>query len=223
MHPLAHVHASLAQVLRTYGRERLELEFRLGHRFNGFVPGVSQQGWEALKAVLDVSEAFTMEATTTREIISDDGSGGKYVVPEAGGKAHWMHKKRLCDIDIDTASAWCCRVSMSLEEVGDARPPPASHRFERHKERYSYKHRCWSLDLTRVVSNLPHQLDNDGVSYEVELELVDTAELFVRPVDNLLEWAWKIVGDVCGMLSGEQGDARPPPSAVPPRKHVMAA
>jgi len=204
---LAGVRASLARVLKTYGKDRLELEFRLGHRTAGkFVPGVSETGWQRLKARLDVPSAARQEVivTETNELICDDGSGKYVAAPDGSAPGFWMHKKRLCDADIDTDSPWCCRVSMSLEEV-DSRdrqpPPPAAHKFERHKQRWSYRYACWSVDLTRVVSNLPHQLDNDAVSYEVEIELRDTGELFTRTMDNLLEWGWSMVQDMCNMMS----------------------
>lgn len=204
---LGGLRASLARVLRTYGRERLELEYRLGHRTAGkFVPGVSEAGWERLKARLDrPSPALDrVVVTDTRELICDDGSGGKYVVDSNGGKGYWMHKKRLSDADFATDFPWSCRVSMSLEVVDPPerqQPPPAGHRFERHKRRWSYHYACWSVDLTRVISNLPHQLDNDDVSYEVEIELRDTAELFTRAADNLLEWGWSIARDMCEIMA----------------------
>ena len=203
MTELARVRGALFDALRAYGRERLELEFRVGHRAGGaFVPGVSEAAWRAVKARLDASPAFAVVVAHSTEHICDDGSGAaaKYVRPQ-GGQAYWMHKKRLADVDMPTRQApWCCRASLSLEVVDPpGRPPPAKPAFQRQKERFSYVHRCWSVDLTRVVSNLPHQLDNDGVSYEIEVELKDTAELFSRPADNVLEWAWAIVNDLCAM------------------------
>lgn len=200
------VRAALAQVLRTYGHDRLELEFRLGVRGGGsFVPGVTQERWESLKQQLDAgSLGEGVVVTDTRELISDDGSGGKFVVDCTGAApGYWMHKKRLHDADLDTDSPWCCRTSMSLEVVDPAdagRPPPAAHRFERHKQRWSYPWKCWSIDLTRVVSNLPHQLDNDGVSYEVEIELREPAALFTRTADDVLRWGWRLVSDMCRLL-----------------------
>lgn len=200
----APVRDRLAHILKTYGHERVELEFRLGHRLGGrFVPGVTEPAWRALKAKLDASKAFEVVVVNTRELLSDDGSGGKYVVPQAA-KPHWMHKTRLLDHDVDTDEGpWCCRTSVSLEVVEPPErqaPPPKSHKFERVKERYSYKHRCWSLDLTRVVSNLPHQLDSEDATYEIELELADTSELFVRTLDNVLDWAWIMVCDMCAFM-----------------------
>lgn len=202
----APVRTAMAQVLRTYGRERLELEFRLGLRTAGkFVPGVSETAWNYLKSKLDTgSLGQGVVVTDTRELIRDDGSGGKYVVDAADKvPSHWIHKKRLYDNDIDTGTPWCCRASMSLEVVDapgrQPAPAPVAHRFERHKQRWSYPFKCWSIDLTRVVSNLPHQLDNDGVSYEVEIELRDTAELFTRTTEDVLLWGWSLVDDVCGL------------------------
>lgn len=199
-----HLETSLRGIVRTYGHRRLELEFRLGQRTGGrFVPGVSETAWTALKQSLDASTSFSVATTTTRELISDDGSGGKYVVP-AEGPPFWMHKKRLMDVDVDTESPWCCRASVSLEEVdsprANKRPGPARHKFERQKQRWSYRYRCWSVDLTRVASNLPHQIDNDAMSYEVEIELADTSELFTRTRESVLEWGWKLVTDMCAIM-----------------------
>lgn len=198
------VRAALAQVLRTYGHDRLELEFRLGHRTGGrFLPGVSEAGWQKLKTQLDAGKLGPgVVVTDTCELICDDGSGGKYVVDKTGSRpSYWMHKKRLHDFDVDTDTPWCCRVSMSLEVVDDSsRRPPDTHKFERQKQRWSYPWKCWSVDLTRVVSNLPHQLDNDAVSYEVEIELRDPAQLFTRTMDEVVTWGWQLVQDVCGML-----------------------
>lgn len=234
---LAAARAQLAGALRTYGRERLELEFRLGHRAHGkFVPGVSEAGWERLKARLDAAAAKgtsvrEVVVVEQRELLSDDGSGAKYVIPvdtggPPAGAPYWMHKKRLADVDdvgVDTGSPWSCRCSVSLEEIDPPRrqrpaPAPGAHRFERHKRRWSYKYRCWSLDLTRVTSNLPDQLDNDSVSYEVEIELEDTAELFCRHADNLMEWAWTLVLDACAMAQG--GEPSCATAAPLPKRHA---
>lgn len=198
---LGAIRARLAHTLRTYGHQRLELEFRLGHRTAGkFVPGVSEASWNALKSTLEKSKSFQVVVSNTTELIADDG---KYVVPKGGGDPFWISKQRLCDLDMDTGSTWCCRTSMSLEVVDPpgSRPPPAAHKFERHKERWSFVYRCWSVDMSRVISNLPHQLDNDGMAYEVEIELKDTTELFARPMEHVLEWGWKLVSDACQFMA----------------------
>ena len=208
--PAAHAIAdSLAAVVKKYGRERLELEFRLGHRTGGgtsFVPGVPEAEWRRLKAALDGCSAFgAAHHTDVRELID---RGSKYVMPQAAGGGsdrYWMHKQRMKDIDVDVSGCpWTCRASMSLEVVD---PPSAScaHecRYERHKLRWSYRYRCWSVDLTEVMSNLPHQLDNDGKSYEVEIELADTSELFARPMVDLATWGLVLAKDMCGLMIGD--------------------
>lgn len=206
---LGQLTSTLRQVIRTYGHTHLELEFRFGHRANGaFVPGISEREWTALKKELDDSvqqkKLEEVVVTHTRELICDNGLG-KYIVEgdRADSQGQWMHKKRVCDYDIDTeTTAWCCRASVSLEELEKpgAKPPPMTHKFMREKHRWSYRYRCWSVDLTRVVSNLPHQLDNDGVSFELEIELVDTTELFVRTLDAVVEWGWLLVSDMCELM-----------------------
>lgn len=190
--------ATLLSILKTYGHRRLELEFRLGHRVGtAFVPGVSEDAWTKLKAILDSSPDFEVVITNTRELICDDGS--KYVIPEQGTPG-WIHKKRLCDFDADTESAWSCRTSASLEEPSN-RPAPSKHKFERCKQRWSYVHKCWSVDLTRVTSNMPHQLDNDAMSFEIEIELRDPSELLSRPAEHVLEWGTTMVNDMCKLMS----------------------
>lgn len=196
---------ALAGTLKAYGHERLELEFRLGHLVAGaFVPGVSAGAWEALRQALDASTSFDVVVTDTRELIGDDG--GKYVIDMTGQRPpHWMHKKRLWHMDADTDSTWCCRTAAALEVVdppGRHQPPPG-HKFERRKERRSYRYKCWSFDLTKVVGNLPQQLDMEGVTHEVEIELADPAELFARPLPEVLEWGTRLVADVCRIMTLE--------------------
>lgn len=198
--------AGLAAVVKKYGIDRLELEFRLGFKVAGkFVPGVSREGWTKLKERLDASAVMSSDVrvTKTRELITGDGSGGKYVIDATGREPpHWMHKKRLKDFDVDLG-AYSCRASMSLEVVDPPdkqQPPPAAHKFERVKERWSYRHRCWSVDITRVESNLPHQLDNDAMSYEVEIELRHPKELFTRPMPVVVDWGLTLAKDMCDML-----------------------
>lgn len=197
---------ALAGTLKAYGHERVELEFRLGHLMAGaFVPGVSPDAWEALRQALDASSDFEVVVTDTRELIGDDGSG-KYVIDMTGREpAHWMHKKRLWHLDADTDSTWCCRTAAALEvrDPPGRKPAPVGHKFERRKERRSYRYKCWSFDLTKVVGNLPHQLDMDGVTHEVEIELADPSELFARPLPEVLEWGTRLVGDACRIMTLE--------------------
>ena len=199
-------HADLAAALfgavRSFGRQPLELEFRLGHAVGtSFVPGVTERCWTALKRALDdAARAGRLTATTieTRERIEDE-AGAKYVLPEG----YWMFKKRLFNGSVEMPdSPWTCRMSISTERRDASLPaPPAPSNMERHKQRWSYRYRCWSMDLTRVVSNLSHQRDNDGVSHEVEIELVDTAEMFTVPLDVIVRWGVQLTNDMCRLMN----------------------
>lgn len=194
--PTATIASAVRREVLKYGHERLELEFRFGHSGSGaFRPGVSKAAWEAIKAELDSSENFEKEYVETREIIR----GSEKTVTNVGdGSVTVMHKKRLSDTDIDLAP-WTLRASLSLEETDIAPKAAAATKtgtaFTRHKRRWRYIHKCWSVDLTRVQSNLPHQLDTDEDVYEIEIELVDTEELFVRPADNVVTWGLQIARD----------------------------
>lgn len=196
--PTATIASAVLRDVLKYGHERLELEFRFGHSGSGaFRPGVSKEAWEAIKAELDSSANFEKEYVETREVIR---GSEKTVTNVADGAVTIIHKKRLNDMDIDLAP-WTLRASLSLEETDRPNDPPAVVRaanraaFTRHKRRWRYLHKCWSVDLTRVQSNLPHQLDTDEDVYEIEIELVDTEELFVRPVNNVIAWGLQIARD----------------------------
>jgi hypothetical protein len=197
----------LLRTIRTYGNDRLEFEFRLGHKTGvvgqkggggGFRPGVDGDAWARLKAALDASKDWTVTNSVTTERI--DSSGSKLVLDASNAPVCVIHKKRLVDRDFATDSPWCARASLSLEERED--PPPAGlkHVYERRKKRWSYAYKCWSVDLTQVAGNMPHQLDDDQESYEVEIELRDTQELFVRTVDSIVGWGWGMIHDVCKLL-----------------------
>ena len=204
----------LRGALHRFGRERLELEFRLGHRDakNGFRAGVAQEGWQRLKRTLDESAGWTRTHAVTVEQIT--GSGSKLITRHddaaaaADDRQRWVHKRRLFDEDTDVrGSPWCVRGSLSLEEPEPASPAAAAangpFRYERRKERWSYRHRCWCVDMTRAVGNLPANLDDDRETYEVELELADTDELLVRPLDNLVDWGARVARDLCAMCSSD--------------------
>ena len=117
------------------------------------------------------------------------------------GADKWMHKKRLANVDSDTNQGpWSIRASVSLEEL-DTTPAPIALKYSRNKRRWSYRHRCWSIDLTRVQSNLPNDLDSDQDVYEIEVELVDPGILFQRSLDNVVVWGWQIAQDMCGLMA----------------------
>ena len=182
--------------LKTYGHDRLELEWRLGHRQGHFRPGVDTTSWARLQLALDASPAFTKSFSETTEKMGDV-AGVKCIC--SGRGEQWMHKKRLANVDVDPAGPWGVRASVSLETLEHEAPGGVDLKYERRKQRWSYTHRCWRVDLTRVSSNLPSQLDEDNETHEVEIELVDTGVLFERTVDYVVEWGWSIAKDVCSM------------------------
>lgn len=194
--PIATVASAVRREVLKYGHERLELEFRFGHSGSGaFRPGVSKAAWESIKAELDSSANFEKEFIETREVIR---GSEKTATDVSTGAVSVMHKKRLSDTDIDLAP-WTLRASLSLEETDAPAGKPGKatggSAFTRHKKRWRYLHKCWSVDMTRVQSNLPHQLDTDEDVYEIEIELVDTEELFVRPADNVVTWGLQMARD----------------------------
>ena len=203
----ARMYAALRKFLHRYGNERMELEFRLGHVGpNGqFRAGVSKDAWQNVLRVMEQSPEWTLRPTNTLERVTATGS--KLVTADSADGAHWIHKKRMFNqTDAHPASKdapWTVRSSLSREETEEAPAylalAPPAFKFERHKRRWSFRHRCWSLDLTQVRSNAPHDLDEDALIYEIELELVDTEELFTRPLENLLQWGRTILQDVCDM------------------------
>jgi hypothetical protein len=186
-----------------YGHDRIELEFRLGHRALGrFEPGVPRDAWERVKAALDAASqgaapAFARAETRTLERIHN---GHKHVVDEAGGVTG-VHKKRLSDVDLEQAGPWDIRASVSLEETEAPDSDPPASAFERRKHRFSYRHKCWSVDLTCVTGN-SRELDNDQATYEVEVELADQGELFVRLATETVQWGLDLTRDMVGLALG---------------------
>lgn len=190
----------MRRAVATYGHDRVELEWRIGHRQGAFRPGVGRQMWTRLKDALDASPAFQKSQKTTLEKLGV--AAGIKCIEHADGSHLWVHKKRLADEDVDSRP-WSVRGSVSLEEVETAPAEGVDLRYQRHKQRWSYRHRCWSIDLTQVRSNLPADLDDDQDIYEVEIELVDQGMLFERTVDHLVEWGWRMAREVCGLMAGD--------------------
>lgn len=215
--PRAALEKHMWTAVRTYGHSRIELEWRLGHRQAGFRPGVDVGAWTRLQTVLDGSAAFQKTFTETTERMNN--AGVKCIHDCATGAESWMCKKRLADVDVDTDQAWSVRASVSLEESleknGDAPAgATADMKYERRKQRWSYAHKCWRVDLTRVRGNLPMHLDEDRDTYEVELELADTGVLFERSLDWVLAWGWRLVDELGGLMAAEPTQTPAPAPAV---------
>lgn len=182
----------------TYGHDRIELEWRLGHRQGNFRPGVGCEAWRRLQRALDTSPHFTKAFKESVEKLPE--KVGIKCILESGHPDVWLHKTRLADVDKESKSAWSIRASISLEDR-EPTPPDVVLKYERRKQRWSYRHKCWSIDLTRVRSNLPSDLDEDSETHEVEIELVDQGVLFERPISYIVEWGWSLAQDLCGIMN----------------------
>ena len=187
--------ACVRSTIAAHGLDALELEWRLGHSMGAFRPGVSEEAWERLRQALDASPAFSKRYVETREGIAD---GLRRAESEAG--VAWVHKKRVADFDSAAEEGpWGVRASVSVETPA---PAPASFqaRYERHKRRWSYRHDCWSVDLTRVRGNGPSHLDADSDVYEIEIELGDKEVLLERPLDHIVQWGRTMASEICGLM-----------------------
>ena len=188
----------LKAAIAQYGHERLELEFRLGHltatpagpRFSA---GVSADAWARIKAGLDASGMPSAETRTTERVFA----GHKHVTDDATGVVTGVHKKRLFDLDVQPGAGvpWTTRASLSLETHEPPTLAAPQTYIERRKHRHSYAYKCWSFDITRVTGN-GRDLDNDEPTYEVEVELADVSELFVRPMFEVAAWGARLVADM---------------------------
>lgn len=214
--PAAALAAHVRAAVSTYGHTRLELEWRLGHRQGQFRPGVGGEAWRRLQTALEASPAFTKSFTDTLEKMGD-AAGVKCMHDFATDATSWMHKRRLADVDVDpsegSARPWSMRASVSLEEVDATEPSRQQQhllKYERRKKRWSYRHRCWSVDLTIVRSNLPAHLDEDEDAYEVEIELVDQGVLFEKTVEYVVAWGFRLADDMMALMSGG-GQSSPAP------------
>ena len=197
--------ACVRSTIAQHGLDALELEWRLGHSMGSFRPGVSEEAWERLRRTLDGSPAFTKGYVETREGIADGlRRSESETLGTAGASAgvSWVHKKRVADFDSAADEGpWGVRASVSVE-TPHAPAPSFQPRFERHKRRWSYRHDCWSVDLTRVRGNGPNHLDADSDVYEIEIELGDKEVLFERPLDHIVQWGRLMASEICAMMLG---------------------
>lgn len=213
--------SALRKAVRAYGVERLEFELRLGHAStSGFRPGIDAAHWEALKKALDsstcwesTSEIVTLERTASSGMGAHKGTSKFVEQHRPPGPSFWIHKKRLHDLRVAlpdvTDSPWDVRASISLEDVEHKQRCDEALDFQRHKHRFSYVHKCWRLDLTRVASNVA--LDADELTYEVEIELVKPDVLFSRPLDNVVLWGLWLARDMLRLAQTRPAAEDPAP------------
>ena len=180
---------SILAVAATHGIDGLELEWRLGqYGPRGFQPGLPESAWTKLVAALAASGMPRTDSKVTER----DISGTKLVTPHGSPESWWKHKTRHYHFDAPPF----LRIAAATESVQPIPPgsPLPSNGFTRYKERSSFRTACWSIDLTKVASTA--DIDCDTFTYEVEIELVDTDELFVRPIESVVEWGTQLAKDM---------------------------
>lgn len=186
---------SLRSAIHDHGHKNVELEFRLGRVVNNtYVAGVPKATFEALLRLLEKSPAFSKKEKTTLEKLN--GTDARFVI-ENGNEAQgrWCYKKKIYTDTAPGTKDLVPRASVSLEGHDHAPPPPGSPPFKYHrlKKRTSFECECWTVDMTRVTSNLPGQFDNDEEVYEVEVELTGVDAYFVYTLEHLVAWGSQLL------------------------------
>ncbi len=189
---------TLRDVIHDHGHKNVELEFRLGRVINSnYVAGVPKATFDSLLRRLNTSPAFSKTEKTTLEKLN--GTDARFVI-ENGDEARgrWCYKKKVFTTTEPPKNGLVQRASISLEGHEHAPPPPGSPPFKYHrlKKRTSFVHECWTIDMTRVTSNLPGQFDNDEEIYEVEVELTGVDAFFVYMLEHLVAWGLEMISNL---------------------------
>ncbi len=173
----------------------VELEFRIGlHGKND----VGETRWAKLRAFLgnETGRSITVEKITRG---GEPGTTSRYV--EGLGVPRWNHKKRVHAEDDHEPRPWRIRTAVSLEHVEPAPSPPSAWSIQRTKERYSYVVGPWTIDLTKVATSPPTDIDADH-SYEVEVELTDHLEFFGKELKDIVAAGRTIANDMIAHMNG---------------------
>ena len=190
----------LRHLLRDKGLDPLELEFRLGHPSPaGFRAGVSPAAWELLRATLEARHGAPPLVREWTDHL-DPRTGCRY---DPDGKLA-NYKQKVCHRDLPPPKGcWATRGALALESWTAAPQRPAGDfPYWRRKRRWSFRHKCWSYDLTITRTNTPEQIDNDADTHEVEIELADKSVLFARPLDNVVRWGWDLAAEIAELAAG---------------------
>jgi hypothetical protein len=193
---------NLREVLHDQGHKNVEFEVRLGRVVNNmYVAGVSKAKFEHLLRMLEASPSFTKIEKTTLEKLN--GSDARFIIEngdEASGR--WCYKKKVyATLCPEKEDGLVPRASVAIEGHDHTPPKPGSapYKYHRLKKRTSFRYKCWSVDLTRVTSNLPGQFDNDEEIYEVEIELAGTEAYFVYTLNHLVKWAIHLLNELIAL------------------------
>lgn len=186
--------ASLAFVehVSAVGLPCLEVEYRLGH--------VPRPLKTAMVDVLNASEQWTaLPCTTETDRRSPGGGGPRCTIPTEGEPA-WVHKERLCMVQIHANVERPIKLCLSSEipvEPGNV----DALTIYRTKRRQSWTWTCWRVDVTEVETNDPALRDADDI-IEIEVELVRDHDLVLYyDTPTLLRWGFEVLD---GLLRATQ-------------------
>lgn len=178
----AYIVSTISEALRAWGVEGFELEWRLGTRQGDkFVPGLTRERWESLKAVCDAWTGISVNERETTEYIAEDGLRKIMIHNGDSIVEHWMVKTKISMADTATYRVSCSREGYLENEP--AEHPPLKHM--RRKHRWSYRIKWWSIDFTKVLRDL----DSEDYVYECEIEVVDKTKFFVYTTDYICTYA----------------------------------
>lgn len=187
----------IAHTLLYHDVRTVELEFRIGILGDRrFASCVGETRWNRLRQKL--GDGGTQIGTCEKIVKNSDGSNSKYVTGD--GEPRWIHKRRIKDDDVQKRP-WCMRTSLSLE-IEEPGPPPKTWQYVRNKERITYAVAPWKIDITRVLSTPPDDLDRE-YSYEVEIELADQTEFFSKEIGEILSRGSAVVDDMIAFMTSD--------------------
>ena len=190
----------IATTLLEHDYRSVELEFRIGtSRAGRFSSCVGHPRWTRLVDALKDKMGDPV-TTRSRERIVKNGDGTSSRYDEL--TKMWTHKKRMGIDDVTTSSTggWSVRACASLEYTDFTRSAPVSWQHTREKDRVSFRTGAWTIDLTKVKSSPPTDIDGD-VTYEVEIELTDVTEFFSREIPEILARGRAVAGDMIEFMS----------------------
>ncbi len=183
---------ALARTLFNHDFRAVELEFRIG--VNG-KHDVGERRWNKLKSTLGKETKY---ARTVEKIVKGaDGGISRHV--DGAERPVWIHKKRV-HVEDERCQPWNVRTAISLESTEPARESPAAWSFQRTKERHSFVCGAWTIDMTKVASVPPIDVDTEH-SYEVEIELTDHFEFFGKELAEVVRDGKHIANDLIARMS----------------------
>lgn len=199
-----HIACALWENVQKWGRQGLELEFRVGHVVaNQFMSRISKQGFDICTAYLSTHAESEIHVSTTETMCGEY----RHVVthqqdnhPPPPPYCIVKHKTFRYDMLVPE-TPYTIRASLAQEYPTAALPSGTDTKLvTRTKKRIRYVKGPWAYDLTVVVSNT--DIDSEE-TYECEVELLDTSLLFQYTMDHIIQWGTEHLMALCRMMARE--------------------